>query len=171
VPRGKTVFLDPYTLKPYTDQWTFLESVKCVDEHLLDNIIEINDLSAVPAKPKVTKRDLMNNDTNKFGLPICAQKMLQEGVSQFQRVSCFRLAVHLKKLGLPFDITTAALETWAGKNRPNNGKKIISQREIIEQTKYVFNNNYSGYGCNSEAVSSFCNSNCPVRLQKNNILF
>ena len=39
--------------------------------------------------------------------------MLQNGVSLYQRVSCFRLAVHSKRLGLPFDVAVAAL----GNNR------------------------------------------------------
>ena len=164
VPRGKTVFLDPYTLKPHTDQWAFLESVKCVDEPLLDKIIEINDLTAVHVEPKVTKQNSANNDRNRFGLPICAQKMLKEGVSQFQRVSCFRLAVHMKRLGLAHDIVLAALKTWALKNRPEGEGTIITKLEIMEQVKYVFSKDYRSYGCDSEAVSLFCQSDC--RLYK-----
>ena len=165
VPQGKTVFIDPHTLKPYPDQWAFLESITRVNEERLDQIININDLNVNVDEPKVNKQALSDNHLNRHSLPVCAQKMLEDGVVKFQRVSCFRLAVHLKRLGLPFDITTAALEAWAVKNRPNKGRKIISQREIIEQAKYAFNNNYRGYGCNSEAVYSFCNSNCPVHLE------
>ena len=167
--QGKTVFIDPHTLKPYQDQWTFLESIVRVNEELLDQIIEINDLNIVPAETKLNRPVMTEKTVKQFGLPICAKKMLEDGVSEFQRVSCFRLAAHFKRLGLPFDITTAALETWAVKNRPQNGKLVISKREIIEQAEYAFKNNYKGYGCDSEAVGPFCNSNCPVRLRRDNI--
>jgi hypothetical protein len=93
---------------------------------------------------------------------ICAQKMLQNGVCQYQRVSCFRLAVHLKRLGMPYDVVLAALKTWALRNHPRDGKKIITEREIIEQTKYAFKKNYRSYACHSEAVAPFCHSNCPI---------
>jgi hypothetical protein len=170
VPSGKTVFIDPPTLNPYPDQWAFLESIERIEEQVLDEIIELNDLS-VPQNQSVSLQPNPargGGDLNRFSLPICAQKMLQNGVSQYQRVSCFRLAVHLKRLGLPFDLTVSALKTWARKNSPNNGKGVIAEHEIIEQTKCAFNKDYRGYGCNSEAISLFCQPDCP--LNKNNML-
>jgi len=170
VPIGKTVFVDPHTLDPYPDQWAFLESVERVEEQVLDQIIELNDLSISQTQNSQTKNtpsqiDSANRKQNWFNLPICAQKMLQNGVSQYQRVSCFRLAIHLKRLELPYNLAVAALKAWASKNRPNNGKKVITEREIVEQTKYAFNMDYRGYGCNSAAVAPFCNSKCPIRLK------
>jgi len=164
VQKGKTVFLDPYTLNPHTDQWAFLESVKYVDEHLLDQIIEINDLNVVPDKLKVTKQDFDSKSLNQFDLPVCAKKMLEEGVSRFQRVSCFRLAVHMKRLGLSHDNVLSVLKTWALKNRPEGEGTIITKLEIMEQVKYAFSKDYRSYGCDSEAVSLFCQSDC--RLYK-----
>jgi len=102
-----------------------------------------------------------------FTLPICAQKMLHNGVTHYQRVSCFRLAVHLKRLGLPYDVAIAALQTWAIKNRPRKGKTIITEHEIVEQAEYAFKKDYRSYGCSSEAVIPFCEPYCPVnRLRK-----
>jgi hypothetical protein len=167
VPLGKTVFVDPHTFDPYPDQWAFLQTVERIKEQVLDQIIELNDI------PQNKSLLLPQNSThtaerlNRFNLPICAQKMLQNGVSRYQRVSCFRLAVHLKRLGLPFDLTVSALNTWSQKNRPINGKGIITQHEIIEQTKCAFNKEYRGYGCDSEAVKPFCRPNCP--LNKSNL--
>jgi hypothetical protein len=92
---------------------------------------------------------------NRHSLPLCAQKMLANIVSQYQRVSCFRLAVHLKRLGLPFDHTASALAAWALKNQPINSKEVITEHEIIEQTKCGFNKDYRSYGCNSEALYLF----------------
>ena len=170
VPMGKTVFIDPHTLNPYPDQWAFLESVKRVEEHVLDQIIDLNDLS-VPQNQSVSlQRDSAcgGGDLNRFSLPICARKMLQRGVSQYQRVSCFRLAVHLKRIGLPIDLSVSALRTWAQKNKPNNGKKIITEREINQQTADAFNKGYRGYGCDSEAVAPFCHPDCPLKKSNMN---
>jgi hypothetical protein len=166
VPLDKTVFVDPHTLNPYPDQWAFLESIERVEEKVLDEIIELNGLSfsQIPSEP--SQRNSANGGWNRFGLPICAQKMLQNGVSQYQRVSCFRLAVHLKRLGMPYDVAVAALKAWALRNRPRDAKKIITEREIIEQTKYAFKRGYRSYACHSEAVAPFCHSDCPI-LKKN----
>jgi hypothetical protein len=167
VPSGKTVFIDPHTLIPYPDQWAFLESVERIEEQLLHEIIEVNDLSIPQNQSKPLQRVSHHGggDLNRYSLPICAQKMLQNGVSQYQRVSCFRLAVHLKRLGLPFYLTVSALKTWAQKNRPINGKGIITEREINQQTESAYNSDYRSYGCESEAVVPFCNLDCPVRAR------
>jgi len=162
VPLGKTVFVDPHTLDPYPDQWAFLETVERVEEKLLDEIIELNDLSFTQTPSTPLRGNSENGGWNRFGLPICAQKMLQNGVSQYQRVSCFRLAVHLKRLGLPYDVAVAALQAWSLKNQPRHGKQIIAEHEIIDQTSYAFGKDYRGYGCNSEAVVPFCHSDCPI---------
>jgi len=167
VPLGKTVFIEPHTLKPYPDQWAFLESVERAEERVLDEIIELNNLSIQTQAASVQNDSNCGGiEPNRYCLPICAQKMLQTGVSQHQRVSCFRLAVHLKRLGLPFDLTVSALNTWAQKNRPKNGKGIITEREIDKQTKCAFDKDYRSYGCDSEAMARFCNSDCPIRARK-----
>ena len=88
--------------------------------------------------------------------------MLQEGVSQNQRVSCFRLAINLKKIGIPYDMAESILKLWAQKNKPNPKKRIITDKEIIEQTSYAYNKHYRGYGCESPAVRSFCHPECRV---------
>jgi hypothetical protein len=169
VPLGKTVFIDPPTLDPYPDQWAFLETVKRVEEQILDEIIELNDLSVPQNQSVQLQRNSAcgGGDLNRFSLPICAQNMLRSGVSQYQRVSCFRLAVHLKRIGLPFDLTISSLKAWSRKNRPNNGKGVITEREINQQTEDAFNKDYRGYGCDSEAVAPFCQPDCP--LNKNNM--
>ena len=159
---GKTAFVEPVEFSPYPDQWDFLESVKRSSESVLDEVIEINELS--PEKmPQTSGHSSKKAGEGTFGLPPCAVRMLRDGVSQFQRVGCFRLAVHFKRLGLPYDVAVAALKTWALKNRPVNGKGIILDKEILSQTSYAFKNTYSGYGCNSAAIEPFCEAPCPVR--------
>ena len=165
IPLGKTVFVDPKTFKPYSDQWILLESIRRTSESVLDEIIEINDLSPPPAyqTPKPSPGD---GGKCQFGLPACAQKMLNDGVVRLQRVSCFRLAVHLKRLGLPYDVTVAALITWALKNRPKNGKGVIREKEIRSQTSCAYEKSYVGYACESAAIKPFCDPACPVRQWK-----
>lgn len=170
VPLGKTVFIDHCEQKPYEDQWDFLKSVERVGERVLDGIIEINDLAIAetPSNPSASSSSV--EDVNRFSLPPCAQKMLRDGVSQYQRVSCFRLAVHLKRIGMPYDIAVAALKVWAIKNKPKDAKQVIKEHEIIEQASWAYNNNYRGFGCNSEAVIPFCHPNCPVnKIRKRSI--
>jgi hypothetical protein len=170
VPLGKTVFIDPDTLTPYADQWAFLESIERVGEDVLDDIIDMNDLSVHETVPQPSTSGPNNGGASRFGLPPCARKMLQDGVATFQRVSCFRLAVHLKRIGLPHDMAQAVLKAWAVKNRPINGKRIICEHEIEIQTTWAFRKNYRGFGCASEAVSPFCHPECPVNdfRQKDN---
>jgi len=124
VTKGKTVFIDPKTFKPYPDQWEVLGSVNRVRESTLDEIIELNNLS-IPPSYHFTSRGFEKGNKGRFSLPPCARKILLDGVSQYQRVSCFRLAVHLKSVGLPFDVAVAALKIWALKNQPKSGKMVI----------------------------------------------
>ena len=159
---GKTAFVEPTSFIPYPDQWGFLESVKKIKEQALDDVIELNDLTPKKVhQPSVSSSKKVGEGT--FGLPPCAIKMFRDGVSQFQRVGCFRLAVHLKRMGLPFDLAVAALKTWALKNRPVNGKGVIRESEILVQTSYAYKHAYSGYGCNSAAIEYFCEPTCSVR--------
>ena len=79
-----------------------------------------------------------------------------------QRVSCFRIAVQLRKIGLPFDLVVATLSEWSKKNRPENGKRIITHREVKAQTAAAFLKEYRGCGCGDSAVALFCDDSCPV---------
>lgn len=163
VPQGRSVFVDPVTFEPYPDQWAVLEAIQRVPEALLDELIEMNGWvytkpqDAVPSAQAVGKpgepRPL---------LPPCAVKMLTNGVTQNQRVSCFRLAVHFKRVGLPFDLAVAALKVWALKNRPLADKQVISEDQIIKQAQGAYNGSYKGCGCGSPAVAPFCQSTCAL---------
>jgi hypothetical protein len=95
-------------------------------------------------------------------LPPCARRMLAEGVNSYQRVSCFRLAVHLRRNGLPYDLALVTLKAWAKKNQPTNGKRVITDGEIIYQTKCAFENSYRSFGCEDPAIAAHCNKDCPL---------
>ena len=158
---NRTVFLNE-TLEPYPDQWDFLESVETVSECNLDEIIEANDL-VQPRLPVESCRLPLNPESNKgrsFGPPICARRMLNEGVRSHQRVACFRLAVQLRKAGLLCDIAVTALKAWAEKNRPQPGKRSITEREIVDQTTWAYTRPYQGCGCEDAAVAWFCDPSC-----------
>ena len=79
-----------------------------------------------------------------------------------QRVVCFRLAIHFNRLGLPFDITVAALKEWARKNQPTNGKRRITNREVHDQADSAYKKAYRGFGCDEAAVRQFCSPDCPL---------
>ena len=164
-PKGRTVFLDETNpLRAYPDQWELLENVERIPESYLDEIIDINDL-AQPARGHSDRRlsTAPFPGRSSFGLPPCARRMLVEGVCEFQRVACFRLAVQLRKAGLPEDIAIASLNSWAPKNRPKSTKCVITEAEIIEQTSWAYAKDYRGCGCEDPAVKPFCHPSCSLK--------
>ncbi len=169
VPKGRTVFVNPnHIFQPYPNQWDFLENIQRIPESLLDEIIELNDLY-----PKSTENDTPtttrhNSNISKFGLPPCAQRILSEGVTSNQRVTCFRLSVHLKRLGIPYDIAVAVLRVWASKNRPVVGNRIITENEILAQATSAFKGDYCGYGCEDSAIIPYCDQECPLQRKRAN---
>jgi len=165
VPQGRTVFVDIKNhLKPYPDQWLVLEQVQRVTEQQLDEIIEISDWAIPSPAPGAATENLRSNVVPlSYGLPPCAQRMLDEGVQDNQRVACFRLAVHLRKAGIPEDVAVAGLKVWAAKNHPRNGKGVITEGEIVRQVRYAYSRSYRGCGCEDAAIMPYCDPSCPVR--------
>ena len=160
---GKTVFLDPdNALKPYPNQWDALEGAPRVPEKALDEIIEVNGLPECAESPGQERGDSINTTFRSFGLPPCAQRMLAEGVTEYQRVACFRLAVDLRKAGVPLDVALAGLYAWALKNRPTGGKGIITRQEIMAQATGAYGRGYQSRGCNHPAVRPYCDPECPL---------
>jgi hypothetical protein len=169
VPQGRTVFIgENGSLKPYPDQWEFLENIQQASKILLDEIIEINKLefpvALDPKKPPESPN--LAPPLQTLGLLPCAQRILNEGVKSDQRVTCFHLAVQLRKTGLPSDIAIGALKTWARKNKPENIKRIITEREIAEQTAGAYEKNYSGCGCDEPAIARYCDAACLIHRLK-----
>jgi hypothetical protein len=166
VPRGRTVFVDPDDpSKVCPDQWQLLAAVQRVPELRLNAIIESCKLEEQGSIGKKTQSDNhtgSDSNVSPFGLPPCARKMLAEGVNSFQRVSCFRLAVQLKRNGIPLDLALVTLKAWALKNRPENGKRIITDSEVECQTKCAFENTYRSIGCEDPAIAAYCDENCPL---------
>lgn len=164
--KGKTVFADPMTLSPYPDQWKFLSKINRVSESVLDDIIELNELKTRSSGQAHKIEPSTDSHINVFGIPPCAQRMLREGVTRYQRVSCFRLAVHLKRIGLSCDMAQAVLKLWAQRNRPADQKRLITEKEILKQTVYAYSKHYRGYGCQSNAVKPFCHEACWIRRKQ-----
>jgi hypothetical protein len=164
VPKGRTVFVDPADpTRVYPDQWEFLEKVQRHTEEDLDTVIEpcqlgVNDRPAARA----SDGSKAGPDVSAFGLPPCARRILAEGVSAYQRVSCFRLAVHLKRNGIPYDLVLAVLKAWAKKNRPGDGRRIITEQEIEYQARCAFNHPYRSFGCEHAAMAAYCQRECPL---------
>lgn len=167
VPQGKTVFVDPAaSLQPYPDQWEILESIQVVPESLLDEIIAINDWFPPQLPDPSPQTGTPERISASFSLPPCAQRILRDGVSRYQRVVCFRLAVHCQRLGIPFDLTLALLQQWARKNRPLEGKSRIQDPEIEAQAAAAYRHAYRGCGCEDPVILPFCDVQCPIRRKK-----
>lgn len=166
VPKGRTVFVDPAEpTKVYPNQWELPARVQRVGEQRLDAVIESCNLTEqVPTveRPKSNDHAESDNDVSPFGLPPCVRRMLAEGVSSYQRVSCFRLAVQLKRNGMPYDLALIALKAWAQKNQPEDGKRIITDREIEYQARCAFENTYRSFGCEDPAIAAHCDENCSL---------
>jgi len=164
--KGRTVFVDPAEpTQMYPDQWELLVRVQRVPEVRLNGIIKSCQLEPPKPDAKEPRPDsgnVSNDNTSPFGLPPCARRMLAEGVTSFQRVSCFRLAVHLKRYGIPYDLALVTLKAWARKNRPDDGKRIITDAEITYQAKCAFQNSYRSFGCEEPAIAAYCDKDCPL---------
>jgi len=168
VPAGRSVFIDEGTPPtPYADQWELLANVRRVSETVLDAVLNGQEslrhtedgLRQEPPRPVPAA-------VGSYGLPPCARRMLAEGVSVLQRVACFRLAVQLKKAGLPRDIAVAALMAWAAKNHPTDKKRIISDTEVAAQTTSAYVRSYRGCGCGDPAVKPYCDPSCWLRADR-----
>jgi len=164
VAKGRTVFINPSnSAKPYSNQWDFLEQMQRVQETTLDAVITKHRLLCErESLSNISSPVPTNSDKIYFSLPACARRMLAEGVTHYQRVVCFRLAVSLKRVGLPYDIAVSALKTWAKKNRPGQDKQIITVPEIVSQTASAYSKDYRGYGCEDSAIRPYCDPKCPV---------
>ncbi|MBN2561520.1 MAG: hypothetical protein JXQ75_11380 [Phycisphaerae bacterium] len=171
VPAGRTVFADPKDLtKPHSDQWDLLEHVDRVDEELLDELIALNEIEGARSEREPTSLASAHVVSATCGLPLCMQKILREGVQENQRTSCFRLAVALKRTGMPVDMAIAVLRAWACRNRPIRGKRIITPLEIESQAHAAYKLRYRSFGCEETAMQAYCHPDCPIRSRVNSPL-
>jgi hypothetical protein len=164
VPKGRTVFVDPAAPeKAYPDQWELLEGMHRLTEKDLDAAIERCHLEGQD-RPQAQANNGSGSplEVSAFGLLPCARRMLAEGVSSYQRVSCFRLAVHLKRNGIPHDLALVVLKAWAKKNRPAEGRRVITEQEVDYQTRSAYDRPYRGFGCEHAAMAAYCHQDCPL---------
>lgn len=85
-----------------------------------------------------------------------------EGVTFDQRIACFRIAVNLKRVGLPKELVIVILNYWRLKNKPLENKGIITPDEIKEQKRWAYLKDYKGCGCEEPIIKSFCNQTCRI---------
>jgi len=163
VPQRKTVFISPRTLEPFKDQWALLSKVKRVSEEQMDSML--GGSSRTEDRLQTSKPTASQS---RFGLLPCARRILKEGVPDYQRVTCFRMAVHLRNIGLPRNLTVVALEEWASKNNPAEGRSILHESEINAQVRAAYRNGYRSYGCEDSMISRFCEPTCPIALKRKN---
>ncbi|MEM1355032.1 MAG: hypothetical protein AAGH88_09125 [Planctomycetota bacterium] len=168
VRHGRTVFLDPTCgWKPAQEQWQVLADVKRIPEQHLDELIEINDLmhDSCDRAPSLEIQEPRTAKTH--GLPPCAINILRDGVRENQRVCAFRLAVHWHRFRVPQYLAIAMLREWAQRNKPSDGKRIITDAEIAEQVGHGYSGRYRGYGCDDPIIAKHCDDRCPMRRGNN----
>lgn len=176
---GRTIFVEPTRwLPPVASQWDALANRPRYSAEHLNKITDDLELSSPSqwhgrsgggseAGECVTNQNRsempsMQQGRSGFGLPPCARRMLAEGVTEQQRVACFRLAVHLHRLGIPEDLAKLLLIDWSKKNRPSQGKRIITTDEITQQARDGYSGRYRGYGCDDPVISQYCQGQCPI---------
>jgi len=166
VHKGRTVFVDPAEqTKPCPDQWELLERIQRVEEVRLNAIINscgLNTQNHDTRKPPAMNHIGSERENTSFGLTPCIRKMLAYGVESYQRVSCYRLGIQLKRIGIPYDLAVITLKAWAFKNHPADGKRTITEAEVESQTKIAFDNPYTNVGCEEPAVAAHCDKGCPL---------
>jgi hypothetical protein len=161
VPQGFTAFVDPTNpAHIYRDQWEALTKPEELSAGWLDELVALNELDRTPEAQRQPHGE-PESRSGSFPLAPCAQRMLAEGVTDMQRNACFRLAVQLKKAGLPRDLAEVTLAAWAEKNRPTGGKRKITDSEIQAQVKWAYNRSYQSIGCEDPAVMPFRGPGCP----------
>jgi hypothetical protein len=126
----------------------------------LDELVSLNGLDRETSE-RQPGPDPYEAPEGAFPLAPRAQRILAEGVTDMQRNACFRLAVQLKKAGLPRDLAEVTLAGWAEKNRPVNGKRKITDAEIAAQVKWAYTRPYQSIGCEDPAVMPFHGPDCP----------
>lgn len=147
--------------------WTALQQrragcIERVSEAQLLDVIEINELNTDdPGSAATTEPGDALHRT--FGIPPCGQRMLAEGVRENQRCACFRLAVQLKCAGLPHDAALTVMEAWSRKNRPGDGKRIITADEVRTQVADAYRKPYRSAGSEDPSVTPFCHPACKVK--------
>ena len=161
---GKTVFLNSDNLNPFKDQWDVLENIMRISADQLDDLIKTEIGEYVNHE---NRSGSPKGSNHRYSLPICIRRILEEGVTFDQRVACFRLAVHLKRVGIPYETAIEILKTWSMKNIPIDNKGIITSEEIESQTKDGYKGKYTGYGCYEPIIKEYCDPQCPVRRSTN----
>jgi len=157
---GRTLFVDPVSLKPYPDQWTYLAGIHRLSGQDVSEIIRMKGFGLETLEGKSPEKG--RNGSLKIyqgDLLPCAQRML-EGVSEGCRdVATFRLVIHLKSRGYTLQQAEEFLQTWnATRNRPPLEPGIITIK-----VRSAYNHGYSGYGCEDPLIIPFCEGTCLIK--------
>lgn len=162
VVQGRSVFMEPGCPSQICkNQWKLLNRIVRIPTVRLDGIIKSCNLccnTETLSAPQVSPE----NKGMTFGLTPCVQKILNHGVDSYQRVTCFRLAIALKRAGLPIDLSILLLCEWAKKNHPAKGKQLITEKEILRQTEDAYKKQYNSCGCEDPGINRFCDTKCPL---------
>lgn len=160
VKKGRTIFVDPVSLKPYPDQWTYLTDIHRLSGQDVSEILKMEEFSTETIEGKFSWKG--NNGSPKIyqgDLLPCSRRML-EGVAEGCRDAVtFRLAVHLKSRGYTLEQAEKLLQTWnVTKNRPPLEPLIITTK-----VRSAYSHGYTGYGCEDPLIIPFCEGSCVIK--------
>jgi len=155
VRQGRTLFVDPANLWPYSDQRAYLSTMEKVSPQKLAQLVDVNGLK----RNETIHRGMGKTTIFSGDLLPCAKRML-EGVTEGCRdMAAFRLAIHLKSRGYPIQEAEQLLQEW---NTTQN-KPPLAPREITVKVRSAYLRGYSGYGCEDPLIIPFCDEACPIK--------
>jgi hypothetical protein len=155
--QGRTLFVDPDSLKAYPDQGEYLAEIPRLSGRGLAEIARVKDFHL---NRKIQRKGASESlKTYQGDLLPCARRML-EGVNEGCRdVAAFRLAIHFKSRGDSMEEAERRLQEWNRTgNRPPLPPEVISLK-----VRSAYHRGYSGYGCEDPLIIPFCEETCPVK--------
>lgn len=171
VEEDKTCFVDE-DLNAYPNQWKFLAKIERVPEDQIAKALETlgretADRRSVTRKAEETPRVVLRFPRTKFWprlaydpakLPICAHRILWEGVDEDHRNNClFVLTKQLRNQGLrQRQVEDLVLASNAVCRPP------LPEREVFTVLKSVSDKGYTSLGCDDEFIASLCSRHCPI---------
>jgi hypothetical protein len=149
-----TVFLDD-ALVPIRKQWRFLTEIERVSKKRVVRLCAGLSTSAIKRFPRLPN----NRRAPEATLPLCAQRILFEGVEDGNRnTALFTLAKHLRNAGLERGRVAGLLG-----NANEQCQPPLEDREMAGIVRSVFTGGYTSLGCDNTFIASLCGKRCPVK--------
>lgn len=132
------------------DQWQHLANVRTVDGDELVSVLKKNNVQLITT----IRTDSQQFET--FGSLPCISNMMAEGLTEGCRdEGLFSVAAWIKRRGIPESIASTMLQDVNSKTKPP-----LSDHDIEEKIRSVYDGDYSEFPCNKSSLDSYCSSSC-----------